>query len=482
MSNLKISAIALAVGAAFSGAASAQTYVAGSGASAQRATAIAAYTATCPGGTATTINANAADGGSNVRAIRCNVGGNVFSYDSDGGSWRAYGTNYTGVALDAFQANIAALSIANADPSLKRIRYLDLSLCPADVCVAGAAKPVLSTNVGGAPTTVSIGFTDVNPAFMDGTAGDSYGEAANRPRNYSGWKALDTTLVNAFPSLGVVFGVAVSRPLYEVLMADQGITAVSNPACFPAGVADLANQSCAPTITRQQYAAMANANFGALNTNYANLFLTKPNAASAQTTTLERRDWGSGTQAASNNYFFGIGCTSYFDTPADALNGGGQVVTENNATADVITRLSAGGTYRVGVVSRENAPAAAGAWGFVKLSPDKGGVYEPFNTNPPSAGVQGAYPSNNNAVRGLYDFWTVGWTFCQLPTSNPAIATICTQLNSTGGGYAFTAGAGTINLTKLSGTPSALGTATVANGTYYFRDGMIGACNNPVSN
>lgn len=483
MTNLKISAIALAVGATFSGAASAQTYVAGAGASAQRATAITIYTNTCPPGGATTINANAADGGGNVRAIRCNVGGNIFSYDSDGGSWRAYATNYSGPALDAFQANIAALAISNGDLSLRRIRYLDLSLCPGDVCAPGAAKPVLSTNTGGAPTTVSLGFTDVDPTFMDGVSGVDVGAALNRPRNFTGWKVLDSSQVRAFPSLGVVFGVIASRPLYETLMADQGITAGSNPGCFPAGLADLANPSCAPTITRQQYTAMANANFGSLNSTYANLFLTKPNAASAQGTTVERRDWGSGSQAASNWYFFGVGCTSFFDTPADAANTGGQAaVTENNATADVITRVSAAGTYRVGMVSRENSPTAGGAWGFLKISPDKGGVYEPFATNPPSAGVQGAYPSNNAAARGLYDYWTVAWTFCQLPTTNPQVVSICNTLDSTGGGYAFTPAVGTLNLTKLTGTPTALGTGNILTGTYYSRDGMIGQCNQPVSN
>lgn len=501
------SLIALAVGTLFAAAANAQ-YVSGSGASAQRGTALQEFANTCSGGSvnAQVFQAVSAEGGGNVRAVRCGAaGGKVFSYDSDGGSWRAYAANGDLAAFAAFQAKIAAL----ADPTIRQIRYLDLTLCPAVggtlaspvACSAGAAKVVQAGNPAGTPSFVSIGFIDENPGFFDGLAGANVGVDRNRPRGFPGWQPLNTVAgsVRAFPSLGVVFGVATSRELYQNLMNDQGITIGNSPGCWNQTVngvpnlADLTNESCAPTISKDQYRSMANANFGQLNNTYANLFFAAQ-PASVQTVTLERRDQGSGTQAASNFHFLGIGCTPFFIEPASIISSGGQNVTENLATGDVINRLGNPGTYRIGIVSRENAPAnvitgssaIAGntGWGFVKLAPDKGGVYQSLPTNAPvgnQTSVQGAYPHQNHALRGLYDFWTVAWTFCKTPVTGDVL-TICDKLDSTSGSYSFTPGAGTIRLTDLTTGTAGLSPAQQNNGTYYKKDGMAGACVGAESN
>ena len=217
MSTIKLSAVAIAAMGVFSGAANAATtqYVAMAGASALRTTTLALVQTLC-GGTAEGFAAVAAEGGSNIRAYRCGgVNGKVFSLDTDGGSWRAYGTQNLGV----IQSQAAAIAVT--DPTVKQIRYLDLSLCPAAggvapatvTCSAGAAKPVVATNDGAtAPKSVAIGFTDVNGAFFDGLTGTNLGERFNRPNGFVGWPKFTNTVCPDTP-----LGPQASMPLSSLL-------------------------------------------------------------------------------------------------------------------------------------------------------------------------------------------------------------------------------------------------------------------------
>jgi hypothetical protein len=507
MSTIKFSAVAIAAMSVFSGAAHAQ-YAAAAGSSALRSTTLTLFANSCAGGSANAqvFQGSAADGGSNIRAVRCGAaGGKTFSLDTDGGSWRAYGTD------SDLLANIQAQS---ALLGLKKIRALDLTLCPTTggpisgsgvACSDGAAKPLLAGNVAafpGGPTRQDIGFSDVNPLFFDSVTGADLGQSFNRPRGYVGWKPVNkgpsVTQVVQKEAVGIVFGVAASRTLYEALMIDQGITFASSPSCWgaggAAGTADLTNESCAPTITKDQYRALSTANFGAANLGWGNLFKGTAAAGGVQ---LERRDQGSGTQATANAYFHGVACTPYFRTPAEVGDSGvpdpAYLVTENNATGDVLLKLNQSGVLKIGVVSRENNPsnssAASGStpagfgWGFLKLGGDKGAVYAGLTSQADAAGTvhsatvsQGAYPHQNNAVRGLYDFVSKAWVLRDAQTTNADVLNIYNNVDTS-----FTPGAGTFRIAALSGT-NGLGTATVTTGTYYERDGMSGACVGGVSN
>ncbi|MEO8151954.1 MAG: hypothetical protein ABI605_02710 [Rhizobacter sp.] len=492
MSKIKLSAVAIAAMTMFCGAANAQYYAA-SGSSALRATTLQLFANDCAGGAATiqVFQAVAAEGGSNVRAARCGAtGGKTFSLDTDGGSYRAH------AVLPANLAVINAQAAALGDPNVKPVRYLDLTLCPtaggtlaAPVnCSAGAAKIVQASNAA-EPKSVSMGLADVNPAFFDGLAGVGLGETLNIPNGFSGWKKI-TGANPSGPALGIVFGVAASRDLIQALMVDQGITQANSPTCWTnATTADLTIEACAPTISKDQYRSIASANFGQLNQSLANLFSgAVPATITAAGVHLERRDWGSGTQALTNNFFHGVGCSPYFLPPASASDSDGvsYFVRENNATGDVINNLKPAGTVALGVVSRENAAsngagtAADAGWGFLKLGADKGAIYTALTGNAVANGVavQGAYPNQNNAVRGLYDFWTVGWVH----TNPAASADIKTLANNLLAGTGFTPGAGTFKLAQLTSGTNGLSTATVTTGTYYSKTDMSGACGGATSN
>jgi hypothetical protein len=471
MSTIKFSAVAIAAMGLFAGAAQAQsTVIASSGASATRTTVLNLFTSNlCGAATPQHYAAPSAEGGSNVRAVRCgNAPGKIFSIDTDGGSWRAAAVKNA----TAFNA-----SITGADPTVKKVRYLDISSCASAATTGTLAAPVtcnpatgLAAKVIGtapanaavltAPTDVDIGFSDTDQALFDGSAGIALGTENNLPGStgLSSWTKFTGSTgnggtVTAVPALGIVFGVAASRQLIEDMMADQGITVAARPECFNAnGTANLAPaaaEACAPVITRDQYRSQL---------------------------AVERRDSGSGTQAVANAYFQGVGCTPYFLNPASSSDD--PAFTENNATGDVLIRLSLAGARAVGVVSRENTPAATPAagstnqnWGFLKLATgaEKGAI----------GGLNGGYPKSANATRGLYDFWSVGYAFKKSNETNADVNTIMAGITA---GTNITATEGVFRLAGLTAGTRGTGTGIPANGTYYDKKGMSLVCTGALAN
>jgi hypothetical protein len=435
------------------------------------------------------FQAPSTEGGSNVRAARCgNAPGKVFSIDTDGGSWRAAAVK---------NATVFNAAITGADPAVKKVRYLDISACPTAATTGTLAAPVTCTPTIGtvaakvigtaaavptvltAPTDVDIGFADTDPAFFDGVPGVDLGTALNLP----GSSALTTWTkftgatgnggtVTAVPALGIVFGVAASRQLIQDMMADQGITVASNPTCFNAdGTANLAPaaaEACAPVITRDQYRSITFFNFNQLNGSGDNLL--RAAGTSIGQLAVERRDFGSGTQAVANAYFQGVGCTPYFLQPASS--GDDPAYTENNATGDVLTRLSLPGVRAIGVVSRENTPVATPAvnstnqnWGFLKLATgaEKGAI----------GGLNGAYPKSANAQRGLYDFWSVGYAFKKSNETNADVNAVMAGITA---GTNITATEGVFRLAAIATGTRGTGSTTTTTGSYYDKKGMSLAC------
>jgi len=491
MSQIKLSAVALAAMGLFAGAAQAQsTVIASSGASATRNTVLTLFTTSICGATAVQhFQAPSAEGGSNVRAARCgNAPGKVFSIDTDGGSWRAAAVK---------NATVFNAAITGADPAVKKVRYLDLSACPTAATTGTLAAPVTCTPATGvlaakvigtaptnatlltAPTDVDIGFADTDQLFFDGTPGVDLGTSNNLPGSlglttwtkFSGATGNGGT-VTPIPALGIVFGIAASRQLIQDMMADQGITVASNPTCFNAdGTANLAPaaaEACAPVITRDQYRSLTTFTFNQLNTTGDNLFRNA--GTSPGQLAIERRDFGSGTQAVANAYFQGVGCSPYYLAPAG--NADDPSYTENNATGDVLTRLSLPGVRSLGIVSRENTPAATPAagstnqnWGFLKLATgaEKGAI----------VGLNGGYPKSANATRGLYDFWSVGYAFKKSNETNADVNTITAGITA---GTNITATEGVFQLKAITTGTRGTGTAFPTNGSYYDKKGMSLAC------
>jgi len=499
MSTIKFSAVAVAAMSLFAGAAQAQsTVIASSGASATRTTVLNLFTTNlCGATTPQHYAAPSAEGGSNVRAVRCgNAPGKIFSIDTDGGSWRAAAVK---------NATVFNAAITGADPTVKKVRYLDISSCPTVVTDAthtgtlalpwtctpttGLAAKVIgtapaSTTVLTAPTDVDIGFSDTDPALFDGLSGVGLGTENNLPGStalttwtkFTGATGSGGT-VAAVPALGIVFGVAASRTLIQDLMADQGITVALRPECFNAdGTANLAPaaaEACAPVITRDQYRSISTYTFNQLNTTWDNLFRTA--GSTAGPVNLERRDFGSGTQAVANAYFQGVGCTPYFLTPASSTDD--VAITENNATGDVLTRLSLPGVRAIGIVSRENTPVATPAalstnqnWGFQKLATgaEKGAI----------GGLNGGYPDSAAASRGLYDFWSVGYAFKKSNETNADVNTIMAGITA---GTNISVTDGVFRLANvLTGTRGTTGNPTT--GTWYAKTGMSAVCTGALAN
>lgn len=207
--------------------------------------------------------------------------------------------------------------------------------------------------------------------------------------------------VNVTPAgAGQGFGVAVSKALYQALQVKQGITSA---ACTADTIAAITDPACMPTITKRDYASIANADgFSPTKTDWS--FLLGSTGAGKKVNLCRRVDT-SGTQASSNIFFLANPCSGYEDQigkryPATAADSSATFnVVENSGTGDVKKCLSGKTTgipvtdFAIGVVSAENNPTvpatADDSWRFVKV--DGMNIYD-------GAG------NRANAMNGKYDF------------------------------------------------------------------------------
>jgi len=257
--------------------------------------------------------------------------------------------------------------------------------------VSAAANKVACTTT--AVTRADIGLSDVDAQELVGFYGSAIkGGATKFPA------ALALMQRDVLGMQG--FGVAVNKNFYGALQAAQGL---NTGACAPApGPTDyIYTEACQPTITRAQYAGLANVEGGIKS---AAGFIP----GSTEMLTLARRDPLSGTQAASEMYFGAVGCNKL--DPKSKINTRGGALTTRDSTADVSgsfkvnlnvqtsnveTDLSLATGYTIGVVTLSKATSSA--YRFVKLN----GVSPNFlkgGTSPSLAAVR------TNMIEGLWDF------------------------------------------------------------------------------
>jgi hypothetical protein len=269
--------------------------------------------------------------------------------------------------------------------------------------------------------SVTFGLTDVESTLFDTSSfneplqNGTWNSVSGGTPIFSTWPTAQSEL-SGFPikAFGVTFGVAASPALYKALQIDQTSAGLLPASCSSSygTVGSGSSPTCVPFISMSQYRSLISANFGALNTNAAPLFLTvTPTDTSIE---LARRDQGSGTQAGSNAYFLNAGCASGFTEASDlapalpvdiapvpatgpntATNS--MDVSYNASTGNVITRLAPvsasassnpGPTsgFVIGVVSAEKDGALGTGVGFLRLN--------------------GFYPTNTNVNQGLYSYMT----------------------------------------------------------------------------
>jgi hypothetical protein len=428
--QIRNAAIVAAVGAAFAGSAQAATIL-GAGASAvKNSVQLLILKDYCAAGTinffdngTATVAAGKQPGGSIFR-IQCTqttlsqFGAAVdIGYDTTGGSWKAFTAVNTAMYSSAASQNTAL----NANP-VSTVATTGCTLQSGAVIAVVGYTFTVNYNYGCAvqplnPATqpVNFGLTDVEPSLF-------LASADNQPLVNGSWAYTSTGTTQIFggavstafaagteasgfpkPVFGVVFGVAASPTLYSALQADQ-IASGLIPSTCTAGTVSATPQTCAPFITRAQYASIVANSAGALNSSVYPLFSNTALAGNG-TFELARRDQGSGTQASSNAYFLNDGCSNATSgeapvsplTPFTAVSNN---ITYNATTGGVITEIGAptltaalgSPNFAIGVISVENESSLNTA------GSGKGGVGSGFLR------LDGFYPSVANATMGRYSY------------------------------------------------------------------------------
>jgi hypothetical protein len=387
--TLKLSAAAAAVAAVFAMPAKAAVIV-GAGASASSAGLLnAILNDDCTAGTiqfydnSTSAPTNSKLTNGTVFAISCTpVAASRFtsstlnvSYDTTGGSWKAFTAT-----TPAFFAS--AQSAYPGDP-VSPVKAID----PALPTCSGTVANYSSTLSNGTVTNVTYNW-GCTPSLVDGAA-YGYGtnsdtptfgitdtepklfvnSSENQPLQYLSWNTGPVPLIspftlgseyNGFGSgatggikvFGVTTGIAVSGPLYAALQNDQLLAGILPSSCGTgtSGSTAIVNTSanCAPYISKSQYASTISVSGGAALQSAALLF-QNPSAYSDLSYEWARRDRGSGTQSAVNAYFLNDGCsTSATESPDttnlpanDTQNGGPDalIITYNPSNTDAQQRL-----------------------------------------------------------------------------------------------------------------------------------------------
>jgi hypothetical protein len=414
---IQVAAIAAAVGAAFA-AAPAQastTTVYGAGASAvKNSIQLLVLKDYCATGTINfydngtgTISAGGQPGGATF-VISCNTSstsgmtaGTIdIGYDTSGGSWKAFNAVNSAMFTTALSQNAAL----NANP----VATVSLTGCTTQSSIAMAVLGntfTINYNYGCATRALVPGTDVLSFGLTDVEGGLFLNSTDNQPLVNNSWATTSAgpvaifktagsfgvgTELSGYPTqvFGVIFGIGASPKLYSALQADQIASGLLPSTCTAGSVSSPAS-TCAPNITRAQYASIVANSGGAMNASVAGLFTTAP-----ATTTFElaRRDQGSGTQASSNAYFLNDGCASSslepIAVPQLPVGSAGNVsynATTGAAQGKVITPTLDGGTgFAVGVVSVENESKWTGGSGFLKLD--------------------GFYPSAANASAGRYGY------------------------------------------------------------------------------
>jgi hypothetical protein len=414
-SNLKVAAIAAAVAGAFaSGDASAAltgTYYGGGSTAAVNGIRGLFETGANECASVAGINfyetaaTTAAAFSGNQFDVECvnSSGSLALHYDQSGGSWKGL-TIFSGL-----------YTAAQADPTSGSANHVTFVSTAHTGCTSmgSSVDPYSGVTVnlyqGCTPTLatapLNFGFTDVETALFKGFVGNQpVLTSAVSTYSYSPttWE-LDPNFVadvsgaeaTGYPQgvFAVVFGIAASSKLYQAMQTDQ-LAAGTLPSTCTVGTFSV---QCAPSISTAQYRSLAaesatNLNLGSIAELFTN---TVPSDAATAGITLARRDQGSGTQATSNNYFFRQGCGTPNVEASDLLpaittdSGTGYTVTYNQTTGAVTGTLNSTTAYAIGAVSGEKDNAAGNGLtgaGFLK--------------------IDGVYPTNQNAARGLYGMVT----------------------------------------------------------------------------
>ena len=252
------------------------------------------------------------------------------------------------------------------------IKMLQLEAANCSARVATVPNYKCKTTINQVPM---VGTSDLEPKMFVGL---------NRPADY-----LDDLSDDQLGSLSkqlmfqTVFAVAVNKRLYQALQGAQGLSV---------GAADEANR---PSVSRLIAGSLFRGELQDPASGAGWQSLVPGNTSQVN---ICRRVAGSGTQAAANLMFGGMGCALAAQTPANNESSGlpndlanvsatgNFFVYEGSGTGNVVNCLNAAetasGAFAIGHVSKENAESAT--WKHVKLD--------------------GVSPHRDNLKAGKYDY------------------------------------------------------------------------------
>jgi hypothetical protein len=374
-----------------------------------------------------------------------------FSYDSFGGSWKAFtATN---------SISIPSVPSINQEP----VRTVDITTCSGSTTTVTISSQAVTLVAGCGETTpqttggaTSIGFTDVEPALFFSSVSE------NQPPSSAGVvfpASLGATSLQV-PLLGVTWAVGAAKPLWLAMQADQVSAGILPSSC--SGNIDESSQACAPFISKAQYKSIVQGNGdGDLHFDLVNLFT---GTAPSGSLTLVRRDLGSGTQAAANAYFLNVGCAGTRALASQKTTVSGGMTVSINASTGLVQNGLKAAVYGVGHFSADKCPTSGttftgtttGSYGCLKLA--NTGV----STRTVAGQVTGTigYPVSANVTTGYYDYTSeeqmyvkAGASAAETKFAQNVQTVAATSTNS----------AGFYNLTPLTTQPLTVPTT----GTYY---------------
>ena len=489
--EIKLSAIAAAVGLVFSGSALANVAGApqsiGAGASAVKTGIVRAVigttvspTSVCGTNAATIYDNSSSDigsatvlpGGSIFRII---CGSSDMSYDTSGGSWKSFtsvsSTLYTNAQNTALSANPVSYVSSSGTASAFTITSFKVGSTtytfnnPVSYVYKATAVPAVvgsdTVDFGMADAETVLFSNGVNQPLVDTGLGSTGATGTMNPSTSINTAASMATSaltakgveITGFPynALGITFGIAVSSSLYHVLQEAQGLTGT----CLD--VPGYTNQACVPNISMADVRSL----------------LTGGTAASLISTyapiELARRDQGSGTNAATMAYFLNQGCsvgttvpgtegtslspqfvTGTTDTTTGNITigaGTNYFVSYQESTGNVINRLTGKNGWAVstdnviGYISTENDSAGK----LANATSSSSFVAPLYGTSASFLKLDGVYPSAENAAAGLYNYNSTEVLHCgKSAGSTTTGGAICASLKADFG--AFTTGGGLINI------------------------------------
>ncbi|GAB2882932.1 hypothetical protein GCM10027046_09150 [Uliginosibacterium flavum] len=271
---------------------------------------------------------------SNIKAYSCTVGGAVPVAGMAVGSKLLVGLSVSEGSFSGVLSQNATNFTYDIGAGVKNVQnnQIDFSAVASDA--ATLIPAVFRKQTAG-------GFLDVEPRLFD--------DLVSNPA----LAALNVSYTTTPVAAGQSFGVAVSPALYAALQVAQGITCAAGDYSV----------ACQPSISKGQYASLVAQSNAGFIADWSVLGLSD-----AQPVNLCRRVATSGTQAASNAFFLGKGCSSAAFDPSAAAdqNAGTFNIVENSGSSNVATCLSNASNFAIGVISAENALATT-TWKFVKL-------------------------------------------------------------------------------------------------------------------